>query len=430
MEYPNNLEDYEDWKAGDIVLGKYELVRLLGRGGAGVVYQVRPTASRNRTLALKVLSHKACKDRESTLRFEREIHASYRVSHPNVVRLYEFFRLKQSLGFTMEYVGEKNLATVIRQKGVISIDAALRYMTETARGLQALHNAGILHRDLKPSNILVSENETVKITDFGSAVLRDRGEGETCGVIGTLDYLSPEYLEQGEIETYSDLYAVGIIAYELVTGTFPFDGENPYVMATQKLKGAVKPPLDLRGQCPQFLNDIILTLLRPDPSERYQSAADLLHDLAAGDLTFHESGVMFDDATPRSKSDRTSSDSFRQSSVSLRNSLSLMLNPEPSSALFVQRPSSDAYRVPSGAQRSSSSRKSGGTANDPAVDSRRPYAPRAFSWNIAIPLILVTILFILSSESPQTLATVKSVGESALNETVASFQEAYARLTR
>ena len=265
---------------GTVIAGRYEVIKCLGAGSMGLVYACRHRELAGHLVAVKVLFPEVAKDNVAAARFRNEIVASYGVSHPNVVRAYEYFRDGDLVAYTMEYVGGGDLADRLANGELIPMPVIARILSQISAGVQAIHDAGIVHRDLKPENILLTQEGDVKITDFGIA---RTGHGpkltEHGGVVGTIDYVSPEYLERGQVDARSDIYAIGVLGYEMVTGQSPFKGDSVIATMTLRLKSDPTPPIDLRKDCPAKINEIIIRAMERNPELRYQSAIDMYHDL-------------------------------------------------------------------------------------------------------------------------------------------------------
>lgn len=265
---------------GTVVNGRYEVVKCLGTGSMGMVYACRHRELSGHLVAMKVLFAEVARDEVAAQRFRNEIVASYGVSHPNVVRAYEYFRDGDLIAFTMEYIGGGDLADRIGMDEPIEVDEIVRMLMQMCSGVQAIHDAGIIHRDLKPENILLTANGDIKITDFGIA---RTGTGpkltEHGGVVGTIDYVSPEYLERGQVDARSDIYALGVLAYEMVTGEAPFKGKSVIETMTMRLRSDPEPPSKLRPDCPEELDRIVLRAMARDPEERYQQSSEMFADL-------------------------------------------------------------------------------------------------------------------------------------------------------
>ncbi len=269
-------------KPGMVIQGKYEILRCLGAGSMGMVYAVKHLDLQGRVLAMKVLFSDVAKDEIQAARFKNEIVASYEVNHPNVVRAYDYFRENNMIAYTMEYVSGGDLADRLTEDELLNTDEILFMLRQMASGVQAIHEAGIIHRDLKPENILLSEQGDVKITDFGIARnlkgprLTDHG-----GIVGTFAYVAPEYLEHGKIDVRSDIYSLGVLAYEMITGEPPYTAKNVVEEMHLRLTTDPQPPMNLRKSCPKKLSDAILQALSRDPSTRFSSAKELYEVLSS-----------------------------------------------------------------------------------------------------------------------------------------------------
>lgn len=266
---------------GTVIAGRYEVVKCLGAGSMGLVYACRHKELSGHLVAVKVLFPEVAQDKVAAARFRNEIFASYGVSHPNVVRAYEYLRDGDLVAYTMEYVGGGDLADRLgKPRELMPISECVDLLSQMCLGVQAIHDAGIVHRDLKPENILLSKDNQVKIADFGIARM---GHGpkltEHGGVVGTIDYVSPEYMLNSHVDWRSDIYAVGILAYEMLTGESPFRGDSVYATMTKRLKTDAKPPSELRPECPKELDKIILRAMARDPEVRYQSMMEMFEDL-------------------------------------------------------------------------------------------------------------------------------------------------------
>jgi serine/threonine protein kinase len=266
---------------GTVIAGRYEVVKCLGAGSMGLVYACRHRELSGHLVAVKVLFPEVAQDNIAAQRFKNEITASYGVSHPNVVRAYEYLRDGDILAYTMEFVGGGDLADRLgKQNEPISISEMVRLYMQMCSGVQAIHDAGIVHRDLKPENILLSKDNNVKIADFGIA---RTGHGpkltEHGGVVGTIDYVSPEYMLNSQVDWRSDIYALGILGYEMLVGESPFRGDSVYETMTKRLKSDPNPPSSSRSDCPPELDTIILRAMHRDPEQRYQSAIEIVNDL-------------------------------------------------------------------------------------------------------------------------------------------------------
>ncbi|MBN2578004.1 MAG: serine/threonine protein kinase [Pirellulales bacterium] len=261
--------------------GRYELLSEIGRGGMGVVYQARQKEL-DRTVALKMIlaSHLASPDQVK--RFQSEARAAARLRHSNIVQIHEVGQLNGQDFFSMEYIEGESLAERIA-RGPIDQKAAVRIVAAVARAVEYLHQQGIVHRDLKPSNVLLDREDTPYLTDFGLAKAIFGGDDLTAtGVIaGTPSYMAPEQAagRRGQVGPATDVYSLGVILYELLTGRPPFRAETPVDTLLEVLSGDPPLPRRLNPKIPMALELICLKCLQKSPEERYPSAAALAEDL-------------------------------------------------------------------------------------------------------------------------------------------------------
>lgn len=265
---------------GTVIGGKYEVVKCLGSGSMGLVYACRNRELMGQMVAVKVLFPEVAADKVASARFRNEVLASYEVSHPNVVRAYDLLRDGDLVAYAMEYVGGGDLAERLSSSERIPLSDVVKLMSQIGAGLQAIHEAGIVHRDMKPENILLTKEGNVKIADFGIARNRHGPKlTEHGGVVGTVEYVAPEYMLKSQVDWRADIYALGILAFEMVTGEAPFKGESVYATMTKRLKTDPEPPSKYRVECPTELDRIILKLMARDPEKRYQSGLEIVDDL-------------------------------------------------------------------------------------------------------------------------------------------------------
>ena len=199
----------------------------------------------------------------------------HRINHPNVVRTYDVGKDGPLLYFTMEVVNGSPLEDLLERKVVFSVPKIVDILRQICEGLMAIHAAEIVHRDLKPANLMFVENDTVKITDFGIARPKSSQLTQHNEIIGSVSYIAPEVWLGKDILPVTDLYSLGVIAYELTTGVLPFDGDEPATMMWMHVKRPPKPPKSLRPDIPNWLNQFILKLLEKDPKDRPNDAADV-----------------------------------------------------------------------------------------------------------------------------------------------------------
>ena len=216
-----------DFHSGDVIDGRFEVVKRLGAGSMGMVYLCLHRGLGGKRVAVKVLFPDFVNDEVQYTRFINEINAAHEVNHPHVVRAFDAFTDGETVAYYMEYVAGGDLTQLIRPNNPVDIGEIVRLLMQMCSGVQSIHEAGIIHRDLKPENILLTLDRDVKITDFGIAKSQSVSKlTEHGGVVGTLAYVSPEYLEIGKVDYRSDVYALGLLGYELTVGRSPFDNDN------------------------------------------------------------------------------------------------------------------------------------------------------------------------------------------------------------
>ena len=259
--------------------GRYELIEKIAEGGMARVYRGRDIVLK-RTVAVKILKDQMTGDAAFIRRFEREAQSAAALSHPNIVNIYDVGEQDGTHFMVMEYVEGNNLKDYIRRKGRLPVYEAVKITRQIAGALEQAHAAGVVHRDIKPQNILFSRTGKVKVTDFGIAIAGD-GATVTVGdeIIGSVQYISPEQA-RGELACkQSDLYSLGIVLYEMVTGKVPFSGENPVAVAMKHIQEQIVPPRQLVPELPKALEQIILKAVQKDMADRYGTAGELLEDL-------------------------------------------------------------------------------------------------------------------------------------------------------
>jgi serine/threonine-protein kinase len=268
------------------VLGeRYEIGGVLGRGGMAEVHRGRDLRL-GREVAVKVLRQDLARDPSFQVRFRREAQAAASLNHPSIVAVYDTGEDRTALGATpyivMEYVEGETLRDVLRREGVLDPDRAMELAADICGALDFSHRNGIVHRDVKPGNVMITPQGTVKVMDFGIArAVSDSAATmtSTAAVIGTAQYLSPEQARGEGVDARSDVYSVGCLLYELVTGTPPFTGDSPVAVAYQHVREDPKLPSSINREVPPELDAILLKAMSKNPANRYQSAADMRNDL-------------------------------------------------------------------------------------------------------------------------------------------------------
>ena len=264
---------------GKNLAGRYQILEKVGEGGMARVYRSWDSLL-NRAVAVKVLKEQMTGDSAFVKRFRREAQAAAGLSHPNIVNIYDVGEEDDIHFIVMEYLDGKNLKQHIRERGRLSAEEAVAIAIPIAEALVVAHAAGVIHRDIKPQNIIFMNNGQVKVADFGIAIAAD-GTTLTCSdsIIGSVHYFSPEQARGSLAGKRSDLYSLGVVLYEMITGQIPFEGESPVSVAMKHVQDPVIAPSQLAGDISPPLERIILKAMQKDPTHRYLSAAEFLKDL-------------------------------------------------------------------------------------------------------------------------------------------------------
>lgn len=277
----SDLCNYENLSPGSIVFNRYKILRYLGRGGTSVVYACAHTDNQEMVAALKVLSDNAAKDEKIVARFRSEIRVASRLDHPHVVQVIEFVRNTYSEAYSMELVEGGSLHDLLCHQERPQISEIVRLLQQICKGVQAIHKAGIVHRDLKPKNILLTLKRDVKISDFSTAICPDAGRlPYDEGAVGTYEYMSPEVLTKGKADLRSDVFAVGVIAYQMLTGELPFQTRKFADKIAPTRQGRLKAPSLIRSDCPSSLAQLVMKALQVKPTKRFQTAEEMDDALA------------------------------------------------------------------------------------------------------------------------------------------------------
>jgi serine/threonine protein kinase/tetratricopeptide (TPR) repeat protein len=264
---------------GELFAGRFELIEELGSGGMGKVYRAFDKKI-GEEIALKLLHPEIALDERTVDRFRNEIKLARRITHKNVCRLHELHEEAKTLFITMEYVSGQDLKGLIRETGALSTGKAISIAKQVAEGLAEAHDLGVIHRDLKPQNIMVDKEGLAKIMDFGIArSLRTAGMTAEGMVIGTPEYMAPEQVEGQEADQRTDIYALGAILFEMVTGRVPFESDSPLSVAYKHKNEIPIPPQKLNSQVPEPLNGLIIRCLEKEKENRYQTGDEVLADL-------------------------------------------------------------------------------------------------------------------------------------------------------
>ena len=268
-----------DTLIGTVFDGRYRIIRKLGAGGMADVY-LAEDQELGRNVAIKILNDRHAADDSFIERFRREAKNAAGLSHPNIVSIYDRGEAEGTYYLAMEYLEGRSLKELIVSRGPAPIKVSIDYARQILAALAAAHRRGIVHRDIKPHNVLVNPEGRLKVTDFGIARSGASQMTEVGSIIGTAQYLSPEQARGAPVDQTSDLYSVGVVLYEMLTGQVPFTGDTPLEIAMKHLSEVPKPPSELRPEVPHDLDLIVLRALAKDPAERYQSAEEMDADLA------------------------------------------------------------------------------------------------------------------------------------------------------
>ncbi len=265
--------------AGTRVAGRFVIERQLGAGGMGAVYLARDEQL-DEVVALKAIAGGALLDPAAADRFRREVSAARRISHPNIVRLHDIGEEQGMLFLSMEYISGTSLAELIERHGVLPVGQLRAIVAQIGRGLEAAHSAGVVHRDLKPQNVLVDASQQVKIIDFGLARLAHlEGMTATGLILGTPEYMAPEQIRGQTIDTRTDIYALGAVMYHALTGKPPFGGDSPIAIGFAHCTKPLIPPEQVRPDVPPAWSAFVQRAMAKDPSQRFDSAAQLVEAL-------------------------------------------------------------------------------------------------------------------------------------------------------
>ena len=263
---------------GRLLDNRYEILEVIGTGGMAVVYKAR-CHRLNRLVAIKILKDDLGGDEEFRRRFHAESQAVAMLSHPNIVSVYDVSTSDEADYIVMELIDGISLKQYMEKKGVLNWKETLHFAIQIAKAVDHAHSRGIIHRDIKPHNVMVLKNGSVKVADFGIARVMSQSNTLTKEALGSVHYISPEQAKGGNVDNRSDLYSLGVVMYEMMTGRPPYDGETPVSVAIQHINGKPVMPSVLNPNIPGGLEQIIMRAMDPNPDKRYLSAQALLYDM-------------------------------------------------------------------------------------------------------------------------------------------------------
>lgn len=266
----------------ELISGRYRLLNIIGTGGMSTVYKARDEEDGGKIVALKVLKQEYEGNAEYIKRFRHEASAAAKMSHPNIVKLYSVGSDGPMWYLVMEYIEGKTLKDVITHEGRLKGERAVKYALKILAAIDHAHRNNIIHRDIKPQNILVDKNDNIKVADFGIARLVNSQSGtltDSNTVLGSVHYISPEQANGDTVDAKSDLYSMGIVLYEMLTGTVPFEGDNAVAIALKHMNEVPRSMRTMFRDIPRGLDEVVMKAIEKDPNVRYASAADMAKDL-------------------------------------------------------------------------------------------------------------------------------------------------------
>src|ERR1700687_5021251 len=264
---------------GVILAERYEILELLGQGGMGAVYKARDTEL-ERVVALKLIRADLASNPEILRRFKQELILAREVTHRNVIRIFDLGQAKGFKFITMEFVEGRDLRAVLRERGKLPPDEAVQIIAQVCRALESAHAAGVVHRDLKPQNIMLDGKDRVYVMDFGLAhSLETPGMTQTGALLGTPAYMSPEQAKGMKVDARSDLFALGIIFYEILTGVSPYKADTALATLLKRTQERPQSPAEVDPAIPKAISDVVMKCLEIDRDHRYSTAREILEDL-------------------------------------------------------------------------------------------------------------------------------------------------------
>jgi serine/threonine protein kinase len=269
--------DINALKTGDIIEGRYKYIDRIGRGAFGTVLLMEDTVVDER-LILKFLNPNVAEDEEVMKRFVHELRYSRKITHKNVIRIYDFLYIQGLYAISMEYFPSHTLGGEIVNEKPMELRRALQFGCDIATGMTVAHQVGIVHRDLKPANVLINQDGLLKIVDFGVAAAHREGDTQltkTGYVIGSPKYMAPEQILGKKVDERADIYAEGVILYEMLTGVPPYARGDHMSVMYQHVQGRARPPAEINSALPQGLSDAVMKAMAVDKNKRFQSMDEL-----------------------------------------------------------------------------------------------------------------------------------------------------------
>jgi serine/threonine-protein kinase len=279
--YADKIIDASKLEPGQMLADRYKIIRQIGKGAFGVVVLVNDTMV-NEDIILKFLNPHMASDESVIQRFIHELRYARKITHENVIRIYDFITFGRSYAISMEYFSSHSLAYEIKTKKTRDYNRIKRIFCDICKAMTVAHNAGVIHRDLKPANILVGENDLVKIVDFGLAAAASQSDTRLTKsgiLVGTPTYMAPEQVRARAIDARTDIYSLGILMYEMFTGRPPYKGEDHMATLFKHVEGNAKPANQINPEISDELNTIVMKAIATNPDDRFQSVAQLQSEL-------------------------------------------------------------------------------------------------------------------------------------------------------
>ena len=277
----NIIIDADSLDVGDMISERYEVVKKIGKGAFGVVLLVEDKMV-NEEIILKFLNPHMASDETIIERFIHELRYSRKITHENIIRIYDFITFGKSYAISMEYFKSHSLSAEIKKRKVIDIPRNIKVIIDVCKGLAVAHAADVVHRDIKPANILVNDDDVVKIVDFGLAAAAIQGDSRMTKsgiLVGTPTYMAPEQVRGRAIDTRTDIYSLGIVMYELFTGRPPYKGDDHMATLFKHVEGGAPLPSTINPKISEYLDKVIMKAIHVDPLQRYQKIDNLRRDL-------------------------------------------------------------------------------------------------------------------------------------------------------
>ncbi|MGI9246784.1 MAG: serine/threonine protein kinase, partial [Steroidobacteraceae bacterium] len=268
--------DISTMKPGDVLEGRYKFVRKIGKGAFGTVLLMEDTVVEEQ-LVLKFLNPNVSQDEEMMKRFVHELRYSRKITHRNVIRIYDFLHIRGNYAISMEYFPSHTLGNEVNDKP-LPLPKAVRFAIDIATGMTVAHQSGIIHRDLKPANVLINEEGLVKVVDFGVAAAQHQGDTQltkTGYVIGSPKYMAPEQILGKKVDERADIYSLGVMLYEMLTGEPPYHRGDHMAVMYQHVQGKAKPPIEVNPLIPPGLSEIVTKAMSVDKARRFQSMEEM-----------------------------------------------------------------------------------------------------------------------------------------------------------